>query len=127
MKEWRVYAKPKPGQTPGIIITFYEWDEPGAREWFKEHQTTKPGHFYEGMTLELVEFETREERIEKERDLYRETISTFLSTVLTIKRENLPEWMEYLAERINEVCEVIGEEDRFAYRPSHEAILPIKK
>ena len=65
MKEWRVYAKPKPGQTPGIIITFPEWDEPGAREWFKEHQTTKPGHFYEGMTLELVEYETREERIEK--------------------------------------------------------------
>ena len=63
---------------------------------------------------------------EAERDCYRETIQSFLSTVLTVKRENQPEWMEYLAERINEVCEVIGEEDRVAYNPRQEAILPIK-
>ena len=62
----------------------------------------------------------------KERDRYRETIQSFLSTVLTVKRENQPEWMEYLAERINEVCEVIGEDDRVAYNPRQEAILPIK-
>jgi hypothetical protein len=52
---------------------------------------------------------------------------SFISTVMTVKRENQPEWMEYLAERINEVCEVIGEEDRVTYNPSHEAILPTKK
>jgi hypothetical protein len=64
---------------------------------------------------------------EADRDRYRETIQPFLSTVLTVKRANQPEWMEYLAERINEVCEVIGEEDRVAYNPRQEAILPIKK
>ena len=69
----------------------------------------------------------RVKELERQGNCYRETIREFLSTVLTIKRENQPEWMEYLAERINEVCEAIGEEDRFAYRHTHEAILPIKK
>ncbi len=64
---------------------------------------------------------------EAKRDIYRETILSFISAVLTIKRENRPEWMEYLAERINEVCEVVGEEDRVAYNPRQEAILPLKK
>ena len=65
--------------------------------------------------------------LEEDNVRLRETTREFLSTVLTVKRENQPEWMEYLAERINEVCEVIGEKDRVAYRPSHEAILPIKQ
>ena len=68
MKEWRVYAKAKPGQTPGIIITFPPWDEHQAYVWFRSHQTDKPGYFYEGMTLELVEFETEGEFIKRERD-----------------------------------------------------------
>ena len=66
-------------------------------------------------------------KAESGRDRYRETIQSFISTVLTVKRENQPEWMEYLAERINDVCEVIGEEDRVTYYPSREAILPTKK
>ena len=69
----------------------------------------------------------RLEAVQAERDRYRETIRSFLSTVLTINRENQQEWMEYLAERINEVCEVIGEEDRFAYNHRRESILPINK
>ena len=60
-----------------------------------------------------------------ERDRYRETTREFLSTVLTVKVENQPEWMEYLAERINEVCEVIGEEDRVHAHPLPEAPLNV--
>lgn len=76
-----------------------------------------------------ITLEWREElnKVRGERDLYRETIREFLSTVLTIKLKNQPDWMEYLAERIDEVCEVIGEEDRFAYNPRNEAILPFKR
>lgn len=60
-------------------------------------------------------------------NLYRETTGSFISTVLTIKRTNEPEWMEYLAERINEVCEVIGEEDRVAYNSRREVIYVTSK
>ena len=61
--------------------------------------------------------------LEEDNDRLRETIRAFISTVMTInQRENLPEWMEYLAERINEVCEVIGEEDRVTYNPKREVI-----
>ena len=63
----------------------------------------------------------------EERENYRTTIKEFLSTVLTIKRENQDEWMEYLAERINDVCEAIGEGDRFVYNQRREAILPVRK
>lgn len=75
----------------------------------------------------LAELRARVAKLEAKKDRYRETICEFLSTVLTIKRENQPEWMEYLAERINEVCDVIGEDDRFAFDPRHDAVLPIKK
>lgn len=74
MKEWRVYAKDRPDHPRGVIIWWPEWDEREARAWFKEHSTEEADHFYEGMTLELVEFETKEERIEKERDRYRKAL-----------------------------------------------------
>ena len=66
MKEWRVYSKPEPGKEKGVIIWWPEWDAREAREWFKENvENQRDGHFYHRATLELVEFETREERMEK--------------------------------------------------------------
>lgn len=76
-----------------------------------------------GCDAELPELDALRTRVAKLEAATR----SFISTVLTVKRENQPEWMEYLAERISEVCQVIGDEDHFTYYPSHEAILPTKK
>lgn len=91
------------------------------------HSTPNPILTYEGCSVIQDEQAHQALNAIRQEPILREAMTSFISTVLTVKRENLPEWMEYLAERINEVCEVIGEEDRFAYRPSREAILPIKK
>jgi len=69
MKEWRVYSKQEPGKGHrGVIIWWPEWDEREARTWLKENANTEPGNFYEGITLELVEFETDHEKAIRERD-----------------------------------------------------------
>ena len=63
MKEWMV----RDPNTKGIIITFPASEEHDAREWMREHDRyiKQEGSSLHGATLELVEFETREERIEK--------------------------------------------------------------
>jgi len=68
MKEWRVCSTPEPGKEKGgVIIWWPEWDERDAREWFRENvENASEGHFYRGATLELVEFETLQERTERE-------------------------------------------------------------
>jgi hypothetical protein len=80
MKEWRVYAKDRTDHNWAVIIWWPEWDEREAKAWFKEHSTEHADHFYGGMTLELVEFETKEERIEKERDRYRDALERITLT-----------------------------------------------
>ena len=73
LKQWTVFSKQEPDKDHrGVIIWWPEWDGREARKWFRENvEKAEPGHFYHGATLELDEFETREERIEKERDRYR--------------------------------------------------------
>lgn len=63
MKEWMV----RDPNTKGIIITFPASEEHDAREWMREHDRyiKQEGSSLHGATLELVEFETREERVEK--------------------------------------------------------------
>lgn len=68
MKEWMVLDP----NTRGIFIAFPQSEEHDAREWMREHDRyiKQEGSPLHGATLELVEFETREERIERERARY---------------------------------------------------------
>ena len=118
MKAWFVYSKQEPGADHrGVIITFPEFQEWKAREWMKQNQKyiDQPGSPLGGATLELVEFETEEEKTARERDEAREALRTFASCVLSARQQNTPEWMEYLAEAVNTACAAIGEDDRFEF------------
>ena len=63
MKEWMVLDP----NTKGVFITFPQSEEHEAREWMREHDhyIKQEGSPLHGAALELVEFETREERIKK--------------------------------------------------------------
>jgi hypothetical protein len=37
---------------------------------------------------------------------------SYVATVITLKNQNTLEWMEYIVERTNEFCDIIGEPDR---------------
>jgi hypothetical protein len=43
------------------------------------------------------------------------TIRNLIGAVLSCRRENTPEWMEFLVENINAACEACGSADRFVY------------
>lgn len=64
------------------------------------------------------------ESLEAERDKYLEAIRSFAGVVLSTQLQNTPEWMEYLAEKVNDLCETIGEEDRFTF--NHDRLVKFK-
>ncbi len=37
------------------------------------------------------------------------------SAALTCRMHNTPEWMEYMAERINAMCESFGDDERYEF------------
>jgi hypothetical protein len=44
-----------------------------------------------------------------------EAVSAFAGYVITCKKENTDDWMQGLASQVNELCEIIGDDDRFGY------------
>ena len=68
MREWRVYSNGKAGKDRGVLISWPYLKEREAQLWIDENQAnlSNPEHTFFGATLELTEFETRSERIERE-------------------------------------------------------------
>nr|WP_320132353.1 hypothetical protein [uncultured Holophaga sp.] len=47
-----------------------------------------------------------------QRDRYRDALGELISCVLTIKANNTPDWMAYIAEEVNRAAEAMGDADR---------------
>lgn len=69
MKLWSV----RPPQGESSFITFQEWEERQARQWMRDHDhwIQNPSSILFGATLELVEFESEHERIQREHAVFK--------------------------------------------------------
>jgi len=55
-------------------------------------------------------------------ELSDEVLKNMVSGIVTVKRENTDEWMEWIVEKINEVLEYLKDDGRFEYDQSSGTI-----
>lgn len=53
-------------------------------------------------------------------DHTRKAVLSYISAVITVRRENTPEWMEYIVECTNDMLRSVGAPDEVFIRPNGE-------